>query len=115
MTIGEKQKKFVELIGKLIKFAYENGYEFTFGEAWRPPVTAEYYAKLGKGSKNSLHCDRLAIDLNLFKGGVYQTKSEAYMPLGIFWEGLATPQFKTAWGGRFGDGNHFSIVDGNRA
>jgi hypothetical protein len=52
--------------------------------------------------------------LNLFKHGTYQTASEAYAPLGAYWESLGTD---CAWGGRFSkpDGNHFSIRFGGRA
>lgn len=106
MNLSKKQKLFTHLVAKLIEFAYSQGYELTFGEAWRPPETAAIYAKQGKGIKNSLHTKRLAIDLNLFKGDVYLTKSEDYKPLGEFWEGL-DPLCR--WGGRFKDGNHFSI------
>lgn len=106
MNLSKKQKLFTHLVAKLIEFVYSQGYELTFGEAWRPPETAAIYAKQGKGIKNSLHTKRLAIDLNLFKGDVYLTKSEDYKPLGEFWEGL-DPLCR--WGGRFKDGNHFSI------
>ena len=55
------------------------------------------------GIRNSLHSKRLAIDLMLFKNGVYLTNSEDYRPLGEFWESIGG-----TWGGRFHDGNHFS-------
>jgi len=55
------------------------------------------------GIRNSLHSKRLAIDLMLFKDGVYLTNSEDYRPLGEFWESIGG-----TWGGRFHDGNHFS-------
>jgi hypothetical protein len=50
------------------------------------------------------HKQRLAIDLNLFKGGVYQTSSEAHRPLGEWWEKQGG-----CWGGRWNDGNHYSF------
>lgn len=31
MTLGQKQRLFTELVGKLITWSYQNGYELTFG------------------------------------------------------------------------------------
>ena len=113
-TLGEKQRRFTRLIGLLIEWAYANGYELTFGDAFRSVEQAKLNAAAGKGIISSLHCERLAIDLNLFKLGTYQTASEAYAPLGAYWESLGAD---CAWGGRFSkpDGNHFSIRFGGRA
>jgi hypothetical protein len=109
VTLIEKQKRFAFLITKLITFGIGKGYEFTFGEAHRPRETAELYAKDGRGIVDSLHCIRLAIDLNAFKDGVYLTKSEDYRELGEFWESLSVPGCECHWGGRWGDGNHLSV------
>lgn len=106
MTLSEKQQLFTKLIAQLILWADEKGLRLTFGEAYRTPEQAALNAKSGKGIANSLHTQRLAVDLNLFKNGVYQTDSAAYKELGIYWESLGG-----AWGGRFSrpDGNHFSL------
>ena len=88
MKLGELQRSFAKILPCLIRYAYKRGYEITLGEAWRPAVTAEYYAKIGKGTVNSLHRSRLAIDLNLFKNGKWLTKSEDYKFLGEYWEKL---------------------------
>jgi hypothetical protein len=111
MTLGQKQRIFTRLVGRLIEWAYQNGYELTFSESYRTTEQAAIYAKQGKGIKNSLHTKRLAIDLNLFKDGTYLTKSEDYLPLGIVWEQMSGDGYKCCWGGRFKrpDGNHFSI------
>jgi hypothetical protein len=106
MTLGEKQRKFTALVAELIRYAYSQGYELTLGEAWRPPETAAAYARAGKGIANSLHISRLAIDLNLFRNGTWLSKSEDFLPLGEWWE-KQDPLCR--WGGRFGDGNHFSL------
>jgi hypothetical protein len=108
MTLGEKQRLFVKLLGKLFTWAYENGYELTLGEATRTKEQAEIYAAKGTGLKNSNHLIRLAIDLNLFIGGEYRTDSESYRPLGDYWISLDP---LCAWGGHFSkpDGNHFSL------
>ena len=109
MTLRQKQSVFVKLVALLINEATDMGYELTFGETYRSPEEAERLWKLGKGIKTSLHISKLAIDLNLFWGGKYLTKSEDYVFIGMFWESLSTDEYKCHWGGRFGDGNHFSI------
>lgn len=107
MTLSEKQQLFTRLIAQLILWADEKGYRLTFGEAYRTPEQAALNAKTGSGISNSLHTKRLAVDLNLFINGQYQTDSAAYLPLGEYWESLGG-----SWGGRFKsrpDGNHFSL------
>jgi len=113
-TLGEKQRRFTRLVGLLIEWAYANGYELTFGDAFRSVEQAKLNSVAGKGIIGSLHCERLAIDLNLFRHGDYLKASEAYAPLGAYWESLGAD---CAWGGRFSkpDGNHFSIRFGGRA
>ncbi|VVT52968.1 hypothetical protein UYSO10_4477 [Kosakonia radicincitans] len=107
MTLSEKQQLFTVLIANLIHWADRKGYRLTFGEAFRTPEQAALNAKKGSGITNSLHTQRLAVDFNLFINGVYQTQTEAYRPLGEYWESLGG-----SWGGRFTsrpDGNHFSL------
>ena len=103
-STGNKQRRFSLMVAKLIEFAYANGFEITFGEAYRPPETAKLYEEQGRGIKQSLHEFRLAIDLNLFKDGVYLTETEDHQPLGEYWESMGG-----SWGGRFEDGNHYSL------
>lgn len=109
MNLAQKQRAFTLRISQLIAALYRAGYEVTLGEAWRPPETARLYAQGGKGIANSLHCSRLAIDLNLFKAGTFLTKTDDYKEAGELWEALSTPDAECVWGGTFGDGNHFSI------
>lgn len=107
MSLVNKQSLFTVAIAKLILWANEQGYKLTFGEAYRTPAQAKLNAKSGVGISNSLHTERLAVDFNLFINGVYQERTEAYKPLGEYWESLGG-----AWGGRFKsrpDGNHFSF------
>ena len=111
-TLGQKQRRFTRLIGLLIEYAYAQGFELTFGEAWRTPEQAALNAKTGKGIANSLHIDRLAVDFNLFRNGKWLSASEDHKPLGEYWESLAPD---CVWGGRFGDGNHYSIRHNGRA
>lgn len=116
-TLRQKQSFFSVMAARLIIQAEAMGYETTLGEAWRSQQQAKFIlptmfdAEKGKGVANSLHLIRLAIDLNLFQGGKYLPKTEAYRPLGEWWEKQSTKEFKFCWGGRFKrtDGNHFSI------
>ena len=94
LTLGEKQREFTFMIGLLIQRAYDTGYELTFGDA---------YAQDGH-IDGSLHYSRLAVDFNLFKDGVYLTETEDHRELGEFWESIGG-----SWGGRFNDGNHYSL------
>jgi hypothetical protein len=106
MTLSEKQQRFAVMIADLITWNHMQGRAVTFGEAYRTTEQAALHAAAGRGIANSLHTQRLAVDLNLFIGGKYQADTEAYKPLGEYWESLGG-----AWGGRFAraDGNHFSL------
>ncbi len=98
MTLGQKQRKFALMTAHLILFAYKQGYKLTFGDAARMD---------GKGHiDGSFHYKRLAIDLNLFKDGVYLTETEDHRVLGDFWKSIGG-----TWGGDFRrkDGNHYSL------
>lgn len=110
MTLGQKQRKFTEMISRLIAFAYGQGYELTFGDAYRDPrAHGQVGEKKSYSSANSLHKERLAVDFNLFKDGKYLSRTEDYKPLGDYWESIGG-----TWGGKFSDGNHFSIEHGGR-
>jgi len=110
MTLGQKQRKFTRMIADLILFAYDQGYELTFGDAYRDPqVHGAVGQKKSYSSANSLHKERLAVDFNLFKGGQFLTRTEDHQPLGEYWESIGG-----TWGGRFNDGNHYSLEHGGR-
>jgi len=98
MTLRQKQSKFAKMVALLILYAYELGYEISFGDAW---------ARSGH-IKGSFHYKRLAIDLNLFKNGRYLRSTKAHEPLGKFWIKLGG-----TWGGEFKrkDGNHYSYTE----
>lgn len=106
-SLSEAQRALPPMIAKLIDYAYKHGYELTFGDAYRDP---RVHGKFGESKPSSYshsrsnHKRRLAVDLNLFRDGVYLTTTEAHRPLGEYWESLGG-----AWGGRFNDGNHYSI------
>jgi len=107
MTLGQKQRLFTALIAKLIEYAYAHGYELTFGDAFRDPrVHGQMGVKVGYSHASSNHKQRLAVDFNLFRDGVFLSNTEDHKTLGEYWESL-DPLCR--WGGRFNDGNHYSI------
>ena len=111
MTLRERQEVFASNVAKLIQFMFEQGYTCTLGECFRTQQQADWYSEKGVGSKNSLHCKRLAIDLNIFKDGVYLPESDDYEFAGNFWYTLHPDN---TWGGAGGDGNHFSMGSGGQ-
>ena len=106
MTLREKQSLFARLYAELIQEIYRRGYEVTLDWVFRPPDVAQYYASIGVGIRNSLHIYKLAGDLNLFKEGVWLRTTEDHRQFGEWWE-RKHPLCR--WGGRFGDGNHYSL------
>jgi hypothetical protein len=111
LTLGERQRLFTHNVSKLISCIYSWKYSCTFGEAYRTPEQAALYAHEGKGIKDSLHCQRLAIDINLFSpDGTYLTDSDDYSLFGKYWETLHPAN---EWGGHLTggliDGNHFEM------
>jgi hypothetical protein len=113
MTLGEKQKLFMRLLPRLIDKAHEMGFEIAGGDLFRDPrVHGAIGVKLGYGHPRSAHKNKLAIDLNLFKdidsdGDLdFLEKTEFHRPLGEWWE---KQNELCRWGGRFNDGNHYSL------
>lgn len=111
MTLRQKQSKFARMVADLIIKAYELGYEVTLGDAYRDSrLHGEIGVKKGYGHPKSAHKQRLAIDLNLFKdidgdGDLdFAEKTEYHRELGEWWESQGG-----TWGGRFNDGNHYSL------
>ena len=105
MSLGDRQRQFTLMLAKLVTYAYEQGYELTLGDAYRDPrVFGEHGTKGGYGSAYSNHKLRLAQDLNLFKNGVWLANTDDHQFLGEYWESLGG-----SWGGRFNDGNHYSL------
>lgn len=107
MKLIEQQHDFGQDVAKLLQYIASKKQFVTFGEAFRTPEQARLYAAAGKGIIGSLHCKRLAVDLNLFTAeGEYITHEEPYRCFGEYWETLST---LNRWGGNFarGDANHF--------
>jgi hypothetical protein len=112
MTYLELQQEFAQKVSELIFEAIKLGYQVTLGEAWRPRLTAEFYASQHMGISNSLHTHRLAIDLNLFKDGKFLVRKEDYEPLGVVWKSWSKKEYRLCWGGDFKspDSDHFSLA-----
>jgi len=125
MNLRKKQSVFALNVSKLIKHAYDNGYELTIGEAQRTNDMQLLYfmgytlmvcggslklakTKIKSKTMNSKHLNKTAIDLNVFKDGEYLTKKEDVQFLGDYWESLHE---KCKWGGnwRFLDTPHFQM------
>lgn len=106
-TLREKQSRFASLVPRLIDKAIEMGYDVTLGDAFRDPrLYGNMGEKKGYGQSSSCHKIRLAIDINLFKDGKYLGTTEAHTELGEWWESQGPD---CSWGGRFEDGNHYSL------
>ncbi len=93
--LGDKQRKFSLIIAKLIIHAYELGYEATLGEG---------YNAAGTGHKEgSNHYIKLALDLNLFKDGVWLKDGTGHRELHDYWDSLGgAPRIEK-------DLNHYSL------
>jgi len=100
MDLREARCRFSYLLAeKLLPYMRSLGYEYAFDE-----VTNNQ----GVGHrKRSIHYSGCAGDINLYKDGDYQKTTEAHQKSGEFWESL-DPDCK--WGGRWGDGNHYSFA-----
>lgn len=99
VSLGKLQQEFAHHVARLIQYAESLGYGVTFGDAFRDP-------RVTYGHPKSVHRQRLAVDLNLFKNGIYLTATNDHLPLGTWWKA----QHPSArWGGDFEDGNHYSF------
>ena len=92
----------MELQAKLVLYMVSLGYHPIGGWYYRDEETAERL-----GFRNSNHTRCLAFDIELRDANwVYLTKTEDHRIFGEFWEQLHP---LCRWGGRFDDGNHYSI------
>ncbi|MGJ5643210.1 M15 family metallopeptidase [Formosa sp. S-31] len=107
MKLSEYQRLFTRNIAKLIEFAYKNGLELTFGEAYRTNEQQLIYVQSGKSkTMNSDHLKRLAVDFNVFVNNQLTYDWNTIKILGDFWETLHPAN---RWGG---DWNKNDIKDG---
>ena len=113
MKLGEKQELFMRLLPRLLDKAHELGFEIRGGDLFRDHrVHGVLGTKKAYGHKNSGHKLKLAIDLNLFLDDKWQTETSQHEELGTWWE---AQHELCRWGGRFNDGNHYSLEhNGNK-
>lgn len=107
-TLAQKRQRFTHDVALLIFKAEQLGYQCALDQVKRTQLEANANAASGAGISNSLHLIGLAVDLLLYKDGVYLTDSKDYKPLGVWWKSFSDIH---SWGGDFSkpDGNHFSI------
>lgn len=113
MGLNAKQWEFSQSMALLVQKAKELGYDVVMGETLRSKAQAAANASSGSGIANSLHCDSLAVDLDLFKNSVYITDSTGHADLGAWWKTLG-PDYR--WGGDFihlKDYDHYSLSVGD--
>lgn len=104
-TLRQKQSRFAYMVSRLIARIQSEGYECTLGDAYRDPRSHGPQGIGGPyGRRFSAHKLRLAIDLNLFRDGVYLDTTHSHRIFGEWWELQGG-----TWGGRWNDGNHYSL------
>lgn len=101
MRLGKKQELFSRLMAEHVVWLYEQGYRVRSGD---------YFARTGHRD-GSMHYLKLAADLNLFKDGKYLRDTADHLESGIVWE---SRHELCRWGGRFNDGNHYSLTHRGR-
>lgn len=112
MSVLALQFQFSHDTALLLQKAEELGYRVTLGEALRTQAQAQANAQSGAGIAHSLHLEKLAIDINLFKEvngeWVYIENEEGHDKLGAWWKTISPAH---RWGGDFPkkDFNHYSI------
>ena len=138
-TLREKRCRFTRALSKLEAFVRASGMECCYEEVKRSDEQACINAlgpmgrsrlcahldrepefatlalairnNVGSGIRGSLHELGLAADVNLYRNGKWLSSTEDHRAVGEYWESLG-PDHR--WGGRFGDGNHYSIEHGGR-
>jgi hypothetical protein len=99
MKLSEVQREFAKTWAQFSLWIYSQPERsFTYGEAYRTPEQAQLNADAGIGIANSVHCKRLAIDINLFLDGELTWNVEDYRELGEKWK---TMHPLARWGGDF--------------
>lgn len=111
-ALADKQAEFTRLQARLVRWVYT--FRFKDGRPRRLRDGWAYRSMLCNkavgGHKRSRHKTRLARDwiLDIWNGEkwVYQRSTKAYREIGEAWERMHPD---ARWGGRWGDGNHFSF------
>ena len=96
MSLGTEQERFSLMVAKLITYAYTLGYKIRLGEGYNAAGTGHM--------KGSTRYVKLAIDINLFKDGVYLTDGADHSILHDYWDSLGGAERIAK------DLNHYSIA-----
>lgn len=96
LSYKEKRWKFTQMLGLLLIYMDKAGYHAAIDDV-----------KCRTGHmKGSLHYEGLAADINLYDSeGKWLPETEDHLIFGEFWESMGG-----SWGGRFKDGNHYSLA-----
>lgn len=131
-SLGSLQRAFARCLVTFEAKILADGFEFTLGEGYRtaeqaainslslfdrakvgavletkyPTLAEAIRVSTSQGIKNSVHRDKLAQDINLFKNGQFLDDAADYLPFGAFWKTLHP---LARWGGDWGDADHFSF------
>lgn len=114
MNLGEKQRLFSRLLADLIQFIYAHGYECAMAEGY-VGLSIDKPGEDTPHKRTGGHFKKISQDIDLFKlnpqtGQMeWLTKTAHHKIFGEYWETLHP---LCRWGGRFGDGNHYSLEDG---
>ena len=108
MKLVRQQNDFLHDVVKLLQFCWKRNYLVTGGELWRTmDQQGLYYARGKTTTLHSLHCRRLAIDLNFFRDNLWVNEKSELQEVGDYWESLNK---RNKWGGNwqsFIDVSHF--------
>lgn len=110
MNLHNKQLLCFDLSQVLYAYGRARGYRFVIGMGWRSREESKRLKAEGRGISPSLHEQCLAFHPEAFgPDGNYLEETADYRELGELWESLHP---LCRWGGRFGDGGHFSMEHG---
>lgn len=118
MSLKEKRIAFTLAISRLVVWANDNlhGVGVAFGEGYVALTDGRDGDHDGPHMKGGAHYSGLGVDLVMWEDGTGRYVSEgghpAYRALGEQWERMDS---EAAWGGRFGDDNHFSFRNAGKA
>jgi len=113
VVLREARCRFTYCLMLLLKHMFDMGYEVALDE-----VTERLTEKdpTSDHMPQSLHHIGLAADINLYdRQGRWLKHTEDHRSFGEWWEQLGRDlKLPLAWGGHFGDGNHYSLSWGGR-
>jgi hypothetical protein len=108
LSLREARCGFSLALAYLIIYANARGYQIAIDEV-RDAITKK--DPTTDHMKGSLHELGLAADLNLYLDGLWLPETADHKFLGEHWEEIGLHLgLPLCWGGRFNDGNHYSLA-----